>query len=295
MSQKKTNSGKDPYLSLIGKIFRTEKVQFGTKYEAWEGEVLRVNYAEGLATIITGLPEEAQKVINLRYGLSGAGPHTVKQTGKELKLPASRVKAVERATLYELSQTHCRYFYTCSPYARDDSKMFRKTLKYLKGSGFSTFIMYILADVQICNRERLQGFVHLCPEFFSIFSNEGCEQLVKMGCEDPRDQKVLSNYLFDDFTRVEMLGFSPRTYEMLVFGNGIYTVGLLKMLDIDAICGLHGVTETEITEICDKLVRIGCEDPRPSATRDKGANTEPTVPLPEEITHAYTDEMTDAL
>ena len=223
----------DPYLNLIGKIFRTEKVQFGTKYEAWEGEVLRVNYAEGLATIITGLPEEAQKVMNLRYGLSGAEPRSVKRTGKELKIPASRVKEVERATLYELAQTHCRYFYTCSPYARDDSKVFRKTLKYLKGSGFSTFIMYILADVQICNRERLQGFVYLCPEFFSIFSNEGCEQLVKMGCEDPRDQKVLSDYLFDDFARVDILGFSPRTYEMLVFGNGIYTVGLLKMLDID--------------------------------------------------------------
>ena len=258
-SQKKTN---DPYLSLVRKIFKNQKIYLGEDCEVWEGEVLRVNFRDGLRTILTGLPEDARKVVELRFGLNGQKPMTQKLIAEKLGITLSRARTLEKNALFELGLEHCRYFYLVYPYAKDDDVTFQKSLDFLRGSGFTALTMYLLTQVGVCDTEELQIIAHVCPELFNIFTDEGCDQLVKMGCEDPREQETLEDYCFDDDTRIEMLNFSPKTHEMLTFGNGVTTIGLLRMLDYEAIISLYGVTEEEIIEICEKIVRLGDEDPR---------------------------------
>lgn len=280
MSQKKhLKKVSDPYLVLLRKVLKnlksyrgeeyeirdgkvleyrlkTGKLLSGPSYRVWELGVLRDNYREGLQTILTGLPKDAQKVVDLRFGLTSQRGMSQRQAAQELGMPLSRLKGLERCALFELGQEYCQYFYLVPPHVRDSDETFQKTLQFLRGSGFSAFTMYVMAQVGIHDTEGLQFFVQMCPEFFNIFTDEGCDQLVKMGCEDPRELETLENYLFDDYTRIEAMNFSSKTYEMLVFGNEITTIGMLRILNYEDIVDLKGITKTEVREICEKLVRL---------------------------------------
>lgn len=264
MRQKKNFSKEwdDPYLNLLDEIFRVRRSYFNPSHDSWENEELRVDYREGIKTLLTGLPKDARRIMELRYGLDSGKPMSQRKTAKELGIPLSSLRMLEKATLWELGQTPARYFYMISPYARVDREVFLKTLRFLRGSGFRVPVMHVIAQVGVHNAEDLQLFVKLCPEFFDIFTNEGCERLVKMGCEDPREQENLSDYYFDDLTNIDTLNFSPRVHEMLVYGNGIDIIGTFKELDYEKIINLRGITEEAILEICKKLVRLGYVDPR---------------------------------
>ena len=257
MSRKKHHKQlSDPYLFLLNKILKTQKAYSGDSHETWEDELLRINYREGLQTILTGLPEDAQRVIDLRFGLTSWRVMSQRRVARELGLLPAKVKSLERSALFELGLEHCRYFYLIPNYSRVDDETLQKTFRFLRGSGFSTFTMYLMAQVGICDTEGLQLFVQLCPEFFDIFTDEGCDRLVRMGCEDPRELETLEEYLFDDRTRIEALNFSSKTHEMLVFGNGITTIGVLRLLRYEDIEDLKGANREEVDEICEKLLRL---------------------------------------
>ncbi|MBR2725971.1 hypothetical protein IKE87_01755 [Candidatus Saccharibacteria bacterium] len=246
----------DPYINLLTKVFKYQEIYYGQYGDPWDGKILRKNYLEGLQTIITGLPEDAQLVVDLRFGLTSGKALSRKQVARMSGMTMSHLKSIEDGVLFELGLEHCRYFYLIPNYAREDDETLQKTFCFLRGSGFSTFAMYLMAQVGICDTEGLQLFVQLCPEYFDIFTDEGCDRLVRMGCEDPRELETLEEYLFDDRTRIEALNFSQRTHEMLVFGNGITTIGVLRLLRYEDIKDLKGANREEVDEVCEKLLRL---------------------------------------
>lgn len=300
----------NPYLYLIDRIVRIKKHSHDVPRIPWDEEDLRVDYQEGIKTALTGFSEEAQKVLDLRFGLTSNEPMSRRKVAKMLNMPLEYLKRLESSALWELGQEPVSYFYVAPPSDRVDDETFRKSLKFLQGSGFNAYVMYAITLAEVYDTEGLQMLVWMCPELFNIFADEGCELLVKMGCEDPRTVETLKNYFFDDFTFIGALNFSPRTHDILAYENGIATVGLLKMLGIEEITSLRGATEETVEEVCDKIVRLGRDDPRlkcdgwrlkrwgtgegdlEDGFTSKESRLEEAA-LEEELAFGYADEMTE--
>jgi RNA polymerase primary sigma factor len=66
------------------------------------GELLRDRQ---VADVIAQLPESERKVIELRFGLSGDEPRTVRQTGSELGITPSKAGELEQSALRRLART----------------------------------------------------------------------------------------------------------------------------------------------------------------------------------------------
>jgi RNA polymerase primary sigma factor len=60
---------------------------------------------EQVAEIVARLPETERKVIELRFGLSGDEPRTVRQTGTELGISSARASELEEQALRRLANT----------------------------------------------------------------------------------------------------------------------------------------------------------------------------------------------
>src|SRR5262249_38503475 len=55
-----------------------------------------------LRRVVSALPERERRVIELRYGLDGAGPHTLEEVGQALGLTRERIRQIENTTLSKL-------------------------------------------------------------------------------------------------------------------------------------------------------------------------------------------------
>jgi RNA polymerase primary sigma factor len=69
-----------------------------------EGEELRVALDEdALAAAAAALPEQERAVIETRYGIAGATPHTLAETAQLLELPRAEILAIEAEALERLA------------------------------------------------------------------------------------------------------------------------------------------------------------------------------------------------
>jgi RNA polymerase primary sigma factor len=66
-------------------------------------EVAESMREQQVAEIVAQLPDRQRQVIELRFGLSGDGPQTTRQIGKELGISAQRVSELEADALRRLS------------------------------------------------------------------------------------------------------------------------------------------------------------------------------------------------
>jgi RNA polymerase primary sigma factor len=58
-----------------------------------------------VAEVVARLPEPERKVLELRFGLTGDEPRTVRQTGSELGIPASKASELEELALRRLARS----------------------------------------------------------------------------------------------------------------------------------------------------------------------------------------------
>jgi RNA polymerase primary sigma factor len=59
-----------------------------------------------LRQVLDALPERERQVIELRYGLDGAEPHTLEQVGRMFGVTRERIRQIEKATLKQLAAVH---------------------------------------------------------------------------------------------------------------------------------------------------------------------------------------------
>jgi RNA polymerase primary sigma factor len=55
-----------------------------------------------MADILSQLSDREMKIIQLRYGLTGAGPLTLEETGKLLGITRERVRQIQEKATYKL-------------------------------------------------------------------------------------------------------------------------------------------------------------------------------------------------
>jgi RNA polymerase primary sigma factor len=68
-------------------------------------EVAESMREQQVADVVAGLPEPERNVIELRFGLKGDQPRTIRQTSTELGIPASRASELEERALRRLANS----------------------------------------------------------------------------------------------------------------------------------------------------------------------------------------------
>jgi RNA polymerase primary sigma factor len=66
-------------------------------------EVTTADREQRINAVVEQLPEEERNVIQLRFGLTGDGPRTIRQTGTELGIPTERARQLEEQGLSRLA------------------------------------------------------------------------------------------------------------------------------------------------------------------------------------------------
>ncbi len=80
----------------IGELIEDQKVK--TPFE----ELFSYALQDTLETILTKLSEREKQIIELRFGLYGAGPHTLEETGQILGITRERVRQIQKKALKKL-------------------------------------------------------------------------------------------------------------------------------------------------------------------------------------------------
>jgi len=80
----------------VGELIEDQKVK--TPFD----ELFSYALQDTLEAILTKLSEREKKIIELRYGLYGIGPHTLEETGQVLGITRERVRQIQKKALKKL-------------------------------------------------------------------------------------------------------------------------------------------------------------------------------------------------